>query len=76
MALHRMKMRDERPDDRTYEVASSDINKYAKPYALFISAGNDGRNTCIQIERISKGFLFRKVYEPIISRGTISENIL
>jgi len=62
--------------DRTYEVASSRINEFAKPYALFISAGNDGQNTCIQIERICKGFSFRKVYEPIISRGTITESIL
>lgn len=62
--------------DRTYEVASNNINQYAKPYALFVSAGNDGRNTCVQIERICKGFSFRKVYEPIISRGIVSENIL
>jgi multimeric flavodoxin WrbA len=62
--------------DRTYEIASSNVNEFRKPYVLFISAGNDGRNTCVQIERICKGFSFRNVYEPIIARGKVTESIL
>ncbi len=62
--------------DRTYEAASSQRNQFAKPYVLFISAGNDGSNTSTQIERICIGFSFKKVHEPIISRGEITDTIL
>ena len=62
--------------DRTYEIASSNIKEFGKPYVLFVSAGNDGQNTCVQIERICLGFSFKKVHEPIISRGEISKSIL
>jgi len=58
--------------DRTYEIASSNVSEFRKPYVLFISAGNDGRNTRVQIERICKGFSFRNVYEPIIARGKVN----
>ncbi|HKK98690.1 MAG TPA: NAD(P)H-dependent oxidoreductase [Desulfotignum sp.] len=62
--------------DRTYEIASSNIKEFGKPYVLFVSAGNDGQNTCVQVERICLGFSFKKVHEPIISRGEITESIL
>lgn len=62
--------------DRTYETAAADVKAFRKPYVLFISAGNDGRNACLQIERICIGFSFKKVYEPIISRGDVTDNIL
>lgn len=62
--------------DRTYEIASSNIKEFGKPYVLFVSAGNDGQNTCVQIERICLGFSFKKVHEPIISRGEITKSIL
>ena len=62
--------------DRTYESVSNHTKAFAKPYVLFISAGNDGRNTCVQIERICIGFSFKKVHEPIISRGEITKQVL
>ncbi|MFO7751839.1 MAG: NAD(P)H-dependent oxidoreductase [Desulfobacteraceae bacterium] len=62
--------------DRTYEVAAANVNEFRKPYALFISAGNDGRNTEVQMERILKGFPFKKVYETVICRGPIRDDIL
>ncbi len=62
--------------DRTYTTVSADSNAFRKPYVVFVSAGNDGRNTLVQIERIVKGFPFKKVYEPVISRGEIKADIL
>ncbi len=62
--------------DRTYETAIANPYEFRKPYCLFISAGNDGRNTEVQVERILKGFPFKKVYETIIARGKIEQAIL
>jgi len=62
--------------DRTYEPAKDDPKIFKKPYALFISAGNDGRNTRTQIERICSGFSFKKAYEPLIVRGVPDEDSL
>jgi hypothetical protein len=39
------------------------------PYALLISAGNDGRGAQRQAERILSGYPFRRVAEPLILRG-------
>ena len=39
------------------------------PYALLISAGNDGRGAQRQAERILSGFPFAPVAEPLILRG-------
>ena len=55
--------------DRTYEPAKEKREIFKKPYVVFISAGNDGRNARDQIERICLGYSFRKVYEPLIVRG-------
>lgn len=62
--------------DRTYLAAQSNPKDFRKPYVLFVSAGNDGRNCRDQIERIATGFRFRKVYDPIVARGEISQDIL
>lgn len=43
------------------------------PYALFISAGNDGRNAARQAERILRGYPMRAVAEPLILRGEPDE---
>jgi len=59
--------------DRTYEASKGKPGIFKKPYALFISAGNDGQNACNQIERICLGYSFRKVYEPLILRGIPEE---
>ena len=62
--------------DRTYEAAKTRQEILKKPYILFISAGNDGRNTRDQIERICLAYSFKKVYEPLIIRGIPNEKTL
>jgi len=59
--------------DRTYEAVKGTPRIARKPYTIFISAGNDGRNARDQIERICLGYSFKKVYEPLILRGCPEE---
>jgi len=42
------------------------------PYALLLSAGNDGRSACAQAQRILSGIPFTESAEPLILRGEIS----
>jgi multimeric flavodoxin WrbA len=56
--------------DRTYDDALPLALNL--PYALFISAGNDGTGAVREVDRILKGYRMRKVAEPIISRKTAS----
>ena len=42
----------------------------------FISAGNDGRGTLNNIERICLGYPLKKVYDPVVARGEIDETVL
>ncbi|MGD2086508.1 MAG: NAD(P)H-dependent oxidoreductase [Candidatus Aminicenantes bacterium] len=59
--------------DRTYEEAHTRKKEiFKKPYVVFISAGNDGSGASAWIDRICKGFTFKKVSEPIISRGDVT----
>jgi multimeric flavodoxin WrbA len=58
--------------DRTYEEAHTRKEVFKKPYVVFISAGNDGSGASAWIDRICKGFTFKKVSEPIISRGDVT----
>lgn len=53
--------------DRTY-YAAYDL-QLQRPYALFISAGNDGSGAQRQAERILQGLPWRKIAEPVIVRG-------
>lgn len=39
------------------------------PYALFVSAGNDGTGAVRAIERIARGFPWKPVSEPLIVNG-------
>lgn len=57
--------------DRTYYPAQP----YALniPYALFVSAGNDGRGAVRQVDRIVIGYPMRKIADPIIVRGEVCE---
>lgn len=41
-----------------------------RPYAVFISAGNDGRGAMAQIERIATGYGWKQVLPGHIARGT------
>ena len=43
------------------------------PYAMFISAGNDGRGALKAIRRIANGYPFTEVQEPVIARGELEQ---
>lgn len=60
--------------DRTFYAAQDRV--FRKPYVVFISAGNDGRGALQAIERIALGYKFRKVYDPVIARGELTEDVL
>ncbi len=60
--------------DRTFYPAQDYDLKL--PYALFISAGNDGTGAIRQIDRILLGYPMRKVAEPIICQGEITPDHL
>ena len=60
--------------DRTYYPAEPyQINL---PYGVFISAGNDGSGAVREIERIVKGYPLRRVAEPVIAKGEVSQQHL
>ena len=60
--------------DRTYYPAQGQIS--GLPYAVFISAGNDGTGALTSIERIARGYPFKPVADPIIARGELTAEIL
>jgi len=62
--------------DRTYEPLKGHPKIFRKPYAAFISAGNDGSGALQSIERICTGFQFKKVQAPVMARGPIDETAL
>ena len=62
--------------DRTYEALREDAGVYRKPYAVVISAGNDGTGALNQIERILKGYRLRKAQHPVISKGMVTDHTL
>ena len=53
--------------DRTfYPVGEATVGL---PYALFVSAGNDGTGTCRAVERIATGYRWHEVAPPLIVIG-------
>ena len=62
--------------DRTYNEAYGRKEIFKKPYAVFISAGNDGRGALNNIERICTGYQLKKVFEPVLARGEIEREVL
>ncbi|PIE83197.1 MAG: flavodoxin [Candidatus Contendobacter odensis] len=60
--------------DRTYYPAQGRISSLA--YAVFISAGNDGRGALSSVERIAKGYPLKSVCDPIIARGELTGAVL
>jgi multimeric flavodoxin WrbA len=60
--------------DRTYYPAEP--HQINLPYGVFISAGNDGSGAVREIERIVKGYPLRRVAEPLIAKGEVSEQHL
>jgi multimeric flavodoxin WrbA len=53
--------------DRVFYPAEGKVE--ALPYAIFISAGNDGTQAPVQIERILTGLRMRRVHDAVIVRG-------
>jgi len=62
--------------DRTYEELKDDKRSLKKPYSVVISAGNDGTFALTRIDRICKGYRFKKVQHPIVCKGQITNEIL
>jgi len=60
--------------DRTYDGAQEKV--FRKPFVVFISAGNDGTGALKAIERIALGYKFKTVFQPVIAKGAITEEIL
>ncbi|MDI6743689.1 MAG: NAD(P)H-dependent oxidoreductase [Smithella sp.] len=60
--------------DRTYGDAQEKV--FRKPFVVFISAGNDGSGALRAIERIALGYKLKKVFEPVIAKGKITQEIL
>lgn len=62
--------------DRTYEELKDDATVRKKPFSVVISAGNDGSGALNHIERICRGYRLRKVQEPILCKGKVTEEML
>ena len=60
--------------DRTFYPVEGKIPPL--PYAVFISAGNDGRGALRAIRRIAGGYPFNEVQAPIIARGEVRQEDL
>jgi multimeric flavodoxin WrbA len=56
--------------DRTFYPVEGKV--VALPYALLVSAGNDGAGTVSSVERIATGYRWKKIAEPIVARGELT----
>lgn len=56
--------------DRTYYPCEGKLT--GLPYAVFVSAGNDGTGAVREIERIAKGYGWKRVAEPLIVRKAVT----
>lgn len=53
--------------DRTFYPVEGKVE--GLPYAVFVSAGNDGTGAVSSIERIALGYKWKKIAEPVIVVG-------
>ncbi len=60
--------------DRTFYVVEGQIKN--PPYAVFVSAGNDGTGALTAIRRIVRGFPMSEVQEAVIARGDVTDEDL
>jgi NAD(P)H-dependent FMN reductase len=58
--------------DRTFYPVEGKVE--GLPYAIFVSAGNDGTGAVSSIERIALGYKWKKVAEAVVVKGEIDEN--
>jgi multimeric flavodoxin WrbA len=56
--------------DRTFYPCEGKLE--GMPYAIFVSAGNDGAGAISSIQRIANGYAFRQAQEPVVARGELS----
>lgn len=57
--------------DRTYDGARGKKEIFKKPFAVLISAGNDGTGALNHIERICLGYQFKKILAPVLIKGPV-----
>jgi multimeric flavodoxin WrbA len=57
--------------DRTFYPVENQVD--GLPYAIFVSAGNDGTGAVNAIERIAVGYKWRRIAEPLIVRGDLTD---
>lgn len=57
--------------DRTFYPVQSRVD--GLPYAVFVSAGNDGTGAVSSIERIALGYRWKQCAEPLIVKGDLTE---
>lgn len=62
--------------DRTYEELKDDAQSVKKPYAVVICAGNDGTGALNHIERLCKGYRFKRVQHPVVCKGPVTKEVL
>ncbi len=60
--------------DRTFYEVEGQLSPL--PYAMFVSAGNDGSGAVRAMERIANGYPFVRVHEPLICRGEVDSACL
>lgn len=60
--------------DRIYYEVIERVN--AKPFALFVRAGNDGSGAIASLRRILTGLAVREVQEPVLIVGDFDESRL
>ncbi|MCK9986289.1 MAG: hypothetical protein AzoDbin1_02761 [Azoarcus sp.] len=60
--------------DRTYYPCEGKLT--ALPYAVFVSAGNDGTGAVREIERIARGYGWKAVAEAVIVRKLVTDDAL
>ncbi|AKU11949.1 flavodoxin protein [Azoarcus sp. CIB] len=60
--------------DRTYYPCEGKLT--ALPYAVFVSAGNDGTGAVREIERIARGYGWKAVADALIVRKLVSDDAL
>jgi multimeric flavodoxin WrbA len=60
--------------DRTYYPAEG--KTIGLPYALLVSAGNDGSGAVRALERIATGYQWRRISEPLVHKGELDDEAL
>ena len=61
--------------DRTYDEARGKKEIFKKPYAVLISAGNDGAGALSHIDRICLGYQFKRIMAPVMAKGVVNREI-